>query len=897
MRWIAAARERLAALFFPSRQDAELDEELRFHVEHEAKFLREAGLDPGEARRQALQRLGGVEQCKEAVRDARGVGIAEDLMRDVVIAARSVARRPGLSLGVAVTLGLGIGATTTMYAVVDGVMLRGLPYQEPSTLVTVGAVFQRGAFVAPGVQDLGPISILHYQQIRARARSFDALVAVNVQRLMPLATPDGGETNVRAHEISNGLLEMLGTMAPALGRLFLPEEYDTPQEGAVMVTFEEWQGRYGGDPGIIGRTIGRIRGGRFPAVVVGVLPPDFRPLEAYFASGERPGYYFPRAPELLPEDRGWEPWYVLGRLRPGVSIDQARAEVDRIATDVAREFPEGIGLRQRNGSPYRIGLNGLEAQTVGASRQVLGMFLGAAALLLLLAAMNAAMLLFGRSLDRSKEFGLRMALGASRTRLVRLSMCEVGILVIIGGALGMLIAYGGVGAFLEFAPASIPRLNAIALDSRVLAVAAATSIAAGLAVALLPALRLTRWSPWEPLQAGSHSLAEPTSRLRTVLIAGQMALAIVLLAGAGLLFNSFVRMRSVDPGIDADRLVTLTVPYKDTVVGRLPLPQAWDRVLDELRALPGVDSAAGTTTAPFQTPFWSLQAGLPGDPPDTWRSGIAGYAITPDYLDTAGTRLLLGRNFNRLDGPGTERVALVNESFVRTQFDGADPIGTIIRVTEDDDNLRIVGVVEDVIQQRAEEGFRPAIYVPYTQYGGTTFVVAVVRTSLPAEALLDNIRAVSARLIPGRQPDVRMMRELMTSTLTAPRFRATLIGAFAVAATMLAAVGLYAAMAHFVEHRRRELAIRIALGGNRADVVRMVLGRGLRLSMSGVALGAIAALVLSRMLRGLLYGLEAHDPVTFVMVVGVLVLVSAAASALPARRATAVDPVIVLKAE
>jgi putative ABC transport system permease protein len=821
----------------------------------------------------------------------------ENLARDVAIAARSVARRPVLSLGVAVTLGLGIGATTTIYAVVDGVMLRRLPYEEPSTLVTLGALSPLGAFVAPGVQNLGPISLLHYQQLRARVRSFDTLVAVRVDRLMPLATPDGGEMNVRAHEISDGLLEMLGTTAPAVGRLFLPEEYGTPQEGAVMVAFDEWQRRHGGDPGIIGRTIGRIRGGRFPAVVVGVLPPDFHPLEAFFASGERPGYYFPRAPELLPEDRGWEPWYVLGRLRPGVSIEQARAEVERVAADVAREFPEAVGVRQRNGSPYRIGLNGLQAQTVGANAHVLGVFLGAAALLLALATMNAATLLLARSLDRSKEFGIRMALGAGRTRVVRLIVCETGILAIAGGALGVLIAYAGVGAFLRFAPSSIPRLNAIALDGRVLTMTAAASIAAGIAVGLLPALGLTRWGPWQSLQAGAHSFAEPTSRLRSVLVAGQMTLAIVLLAGAGLLFNSFVRMRSVDPGIDADRLVTLTVPYKDAAFGRLPLPQAWDSVLDELRAVPGVQSAAGTTTVPFQTPFWSLRARLPGDGLDTWRSGIAGYAITPDYLETVGTRLLAGRNFDRLDGPGKERVALVNESFVRTQLDGVDPIGIVVRLTENDERVRIVGVVEDVIQQRAEEGFRPAIYVPYTQYGGTAFVVAVVRTTLSAEAMLGDLRAVSTRLIPGRQPDVRVMRDLMASTLTAPRFRAMLIAAFAAAATMLAAVGLYAALAHFVERRRRELAIRMALGANRADVVRMVLGRGLRLSMSGLAVGAMAALLLSRTLRGFLYGVDSHDPATFMMVAVVLVLVSLAASVLPARRATAADPIIVLKTD
>jgi putative ABC transport system permease protein len=903
MRWIAAARERLAALFFRSRQDAELDEELRFHLEQEAALLRDAGLDPEEARRQARQCLGGVEQCKEAVRDARGLGLVEDLARDAVIAARNLTRMPALSLGVAVTLGLGIGAATTIYAVVDGVMLRRLPYDEPSTLVTVGS--PSGSFVAPGLQDLGPISILYYEQLRERARSFEMLSAVNTRRLMPLAAADGGQEEVPAIEISVGLLELLNASSPALGRAFLPEEYATPeggglltQEGAVMVTFEEWQGRYGGDTTLIGRTIGHIRGGRFPAVVIGVLPSDFRPLEAFFASGERPGYYFPRAAEGLPADRGWETWYVLGRLRPGVSIDNARAEVERVAADIARESPAAVGLRQRNGAPYRIGLNGLQAHTVGASGRLLGLFLGAAALLLVLATMNAATLLLARSLDRSKEFALRMALGAGRMRVIRLMLCETGMLALAGGALGALIAFAGVGAFLRFAPSSIPRLNAVALDTRVLTMAAAISIAAGVAVGLLPALRLTRGGPWEPLQASAPSLAEPTSRLRTVLVAGQMTLAIVLLAGAGLLFNSFVRMQSLDPGIDADRLVTVVAPYKDAAsVARLSLPQAWDRILEELRAVPGVEMVAGTTTAPFQTPFWSLRVQLPGDDRDTWRDGIAGYAITPDYLDAVGTRLLRGRNFERLDGTGTERVALVNESFVRTQLGGRDPIGTVVRASETDDSARIVGVVEDVIQRRAEDGFRPAIYVPYTQYDRTSFVVAVVRTTLPAEALLDDLRAASVRLIPGRQPNVRVMRDLMASTRTSPRFQTLLVGAFALIATALAAVGIYGAMAHFVRRRRRELGIRMALGANRRDVVRMIVGRGLRLSAGGLAVGMVAALFLSRAMRGFLYGVEPHDPATLIAVAVTLVLVSVLAALVPARRATKVDPVLALKVE
>jgi putative ABC transport system permease protein len=816
---------------------------------------------------------------------------------EIRIAFRGLMRTPRFALSVALTLGLGIGATTTIYAVIDGVMLRRLPYEEPAALVTIGSVSRSGAFVAPGVQDLGPISLLHYQHLRDRARSFQTLAAINTRRLMPL-TVDGGEQEVPAHEISADLLTMLGAATPALGRAFLPEEYGTPREGAVMITYEEWQSRYGGDPAIIGRTIGRIRGGRFPAIVTGVLPRDFRPLEAFFASGERPGYYFPAAPEGSPKEEGWRQWYVLGRLRPGVSIEQARGEVESIGIAIASDLPDAPGARQRDGSAHRIGLNGLQAQTVGASGRVLGLFLGAAGLLLALASLNAAMLLVARSLERLREFETRMALGAGWMRIVRLVISEAGILIVLGGMLGTLLAYGGVVAFLRYAPASIPRLHAVGFDARVLGVAAAVSLGAGLGVVILAALHLARSGRSGRLNGVSRAFVEPASRLRTVLVGGQMTMAIVLLAGACLLFNSFVRIQAVEPGFKSEGLVIMTMPYKDapslTGLG-INQSQAWDRILDELRAVPGVQSVAGTTGLPFQTPALILSARLPEDTPDSWRSGIAGYVVTPDYLETIGTRLLRGRGFQPDDRGGAERVALVNESFVRTQFGGVNPIDTVVRLSQGEDGVRIVGVVEDVIQRRPEEGFRPAIYLPHTQAIQGAFVVAVIRTAQPTEAIYGSLRAVSARLIPARQPQIQPMTELMESTRTSPRFQAILIGAFAVVATLLAAAGLYAAMAHFVSGRRRELGIRIALGENRSGVVWRVFRRGLRLTTGGLVVGLIATMFLTRALKGFLYEIEPNDPATLLAAMGILVLVAAGACLAPALRATAVDPVVVLK--
>jgi putative ABC transport system permease protein len=455
-----------------------------------------------------------------------------------------------------------------------------------------------------------------------------------------------------------------------------------------------------------------------------------------------------------------------------------------------------------------------------------------------------------------------------------------------------------VAAFLRYAPASIPRLNAVALDGRALAVAIAVSLGTGIAVGLLPAIRLTRREPWGRLHGAGRSFAEPSSRVRTLLVGGQMSLAIVLLAGAGLLFNSFVRIQTLDPGFDEGQLLTITAPYKDAAsVAGLPLWQAWDRVLEELRNVPGVRLVAGTTAAPFQTPAATVRVQLPEDPSRRWRDGIAAYAITPGYLGTVGTRLLAGRGFERLDGPDTERVALVNESFARTHLGGGDPVGTVLRLSESDYRVRIVGVVEDVVQRRAEDGFRPAIYMPYTQYNAAAFVVAMIRTTVDADAVVADLRAASAQLIPARPPGIRAMRDLMASTRTSPRFQAILIGSFALVATLLAAVGLYGTMTQFVERRRRELSIRIALGANREGVMQMVFGRGMRLTMAGLAIGMVGTLFLTRTLTSLLYGVEPNDPATLLLVGAVLVLVSAAACLVPAFRAISVDPVAALKAE
>ena len=485
--------------------------------------------------------------------------------RDVRLAARNLARRPGFALGVILTLGLGIGATTTIYAVVDGVMLRPLPYHDPSALVAMGSLAPGAEWIDReiGLQDLDRMSMANSLDYQERTRSFENLAAIWPNRAV-LSDGAGGSEMVGIVSVSQGLFDLLGA-SPALGRTFLPEEYDGSywgSQGIVMLSYGAWQRRYGGDPDVLGRS---TEGLRFSATIVGVLPRDFRLPEAFlFDDPHGNEFWFPFQWDPNTSRRNGR-LYLLGHLDPRASVEQARAEAERIAADLAVEFPDDNV--ESDGSHVGIGVNDLHAQTVGTAGKAFGLFLGAAGLLLLLAAMNASTLLLARSLDRTQELGVRMALGAGRSRVVRLLVSEAGILSVLGGALGIGLAYGGVGVFLRYAPSYIPRLSTVAVDARVLAVAAAVSLGTGIAAGLLPALRLTRSGPWRRLQTAGRTFVEPSSRLREALVGGQMAVAVILLSGAGLLFNSFVRMNTVDPGFEAGPRMALLARCSTSRIG------------------------------------------------------------------------------------------------------------------------------------------------------------------------------------------------------------------------------------------------------------------------------------------------------------------------------------------
>jgi len=851
-----------------------------------------------------------------------------ELWHDLMIAVRGLAHRRSLALGITLTIGLGIGATTTIYGIVDGVVLRPLPYADPGRLVALGMTSEGSGSVDPetGLQALARISTIHVEGLRERALSFQALGALQPFELV-VSESGADEVRVPAARFSAEIFQLLA-ISPALGRTFLPEEFAPVDPGAgagpgvAMISHGYWQRRYGGDPNVIGRPL-EAAGAANPTAgseIVGILPQGFVAPETFFPKGSEPDVVIPLPPPTVVRDAGRvmvaaQSGFGVGRLAPGVTVDQARREAERLAPEVAEASP----IRAQGSENANIGVNGLHEQTIGDAGRSLWIFLGAAGLLLLLSILNAATLLLARTLDRGQELGVRTALGAGRGRIVRLLLGEAGVLAVVGGLLGVLFAYAGIGMFLRFAPENIPRLGTVAVNGRVLVAALAVSLGSGLLVGLLPALRTTARAPWERLQKGARSIADSRSVLRSSLIGGQLALAVVLLSGAALLFGSFMRVRSADPGFEVEGLMSMSRSAAGPIqvtrttgpggVVQTTGPTIWDRwdpVIAQISSVPGVQSAVGASDLPFQPPSWAPRILLPEDDPETVREGIAGYAVTPGFFEGMGIEIRQGRGIEAADAVDAERVAVVNEAFVRTFFEGRDPLDLVVRretagilATGELVPLRIVGVVEDVVQGSASDGPRPAVYIPHTQADVAQLMAwnVAFRTDRPLEGVAAELRGLLQG--PQGEPprDLAPMSDRIAATHVTPRFQAMLIGSFASVALFLAAMGLYGSLAQAVRWRQREIGVRMALGADRPALLRMVLRDGMRLSGAGLLVGLFATVAMSRVLASLLYDIEPTDPATLLVVATILILVSVAASLAPARRATAVDPVRVLKSE
>jgi putative ABC transport system permease protein len=805
----------------------------------------------------------------------------DTLLYDVRYALRALRKNPGFTAVAVLTLAIGIGANTAIFSVANAVLLRPLPFHDPRSLCLLTERM-------PSIPVLGP-SWLNLQDWRAQSRSFDIAAARNTtMTLTGAADPE----RLQAQQVSAAMLPMLGVRA-LRGHTFTAEEDRAGAAAVVLLGYGFWQRHFGGAEDAIGRSV--TLDGQ-PYTITGILPAGFQLIQPA-------DVVVPFAPwaASLPDDRSWHPGIIaVGRLRPSASIEAGRAEMAAIASRLEQQYPaanHGVGIN----------VNRMHDQIVQNIRPALLVLLGAVGAVLLIACANIANLLLARATARRREVAMRTALGASRGRLLRQLLTESTLLALAGGAAGVLLAHLTIPPLVALAGAGIPNLGEVAVDSGVLLFVCAIVMIAGILFGLGPALQTIRFDLVHALNEGARgsSAGSAQKRLRSFLVVAEIAFAIVLLVGAGLLLRSFDRLQSVEPGFRPGNLLVADVPLSPRAY---PQPAArmgfFDRLLDRARALPGVTSAGAAAFLPVSGSGSQIHFNIQGRAPKSPRDFVivAYRPISPRLHETLGVPLLRGRYLADADSERAPFVAVVNESFVRQYFPNQNPLGQHVQLgqTPEPDTPwhEIVGVVGNVKQNLASD---PAaeLYFPLRQADTVlpvNFVSVVLRTVGDPRGEVGALREAVRQLDPN-QPLVRIrtMEENIASSVTQPRFHTTLLGIFAGCALLLSVVGLYGVMTYSVTRRAAEIGIRMALGAQRGDILRMVLIEGLRLALIGIAIGAVGSLVLTRLLSNFLYATQATDPLTYIAVALLLVGVAMLACYFPARRAMRLDPIIALR--
>jgi predicted permease len=874
MRLLSEARERLRALLFRGRAERELAEELRFHVDMETEANVRRGMTPAEARRRALIAFGGVERFKDEVRDLRGFGPLEDLVKD----ARLVLRRaPGFAALTAVILALGIGATTTVFTLVSALLLRPLPYDGGDRIVLVTEAKKDRA------GESGTTSYVAYDDWRRAARSFEALAVVD--DWTPALTGAGEPERLRGAMVTAGVFDVL-RIAPHIGRRMLPSDNVDGGERAAWLSYGLWRRRFGGNPDVLGRPI--VLNG-YPRTIVGVLPRDFRgPAEL---DAEIWGNNYRDSSDA----RDSRYLRVLGRLKSDVPLDAARAEMRAISARDEEADPKANG-------GYTAVITPLRDELVGAARAPLALLSGGAALVLLVACANLSGLLLSRGIARAREMAVRAALGAGRGRLIRQLLTESLVLAVCGAAVGLALAAGATRILVGTGP-EVLRAGPVNLDGRVLAFTAGLTVLTALLVGLAPALRAARPDLVVALKGGGRGASAPgtAARIRRTLVVVQLALALALLTGAGLLLKSFARLQQVDPGIRPHGVLTAAVVLPSARYPEESTTPFYERLLDRIRALPGIRAAAASSIVPFGTNFDRIGVEVEGRPSGSSDDLAEGdrYIVSPGFFAAMGVPLKQGRSFTERDRHDAALVAVVDEEFARRTFPGESPVGKRLKLPMRDSLATIVGVAGHVKHYGLDATSPGQIYMPVAQYPWR-YMVLVVRAEETTDplALVPSVRAAVHALDPGLPlDDVATMGQLMAGRTAVRRFIAALLGWFAGVAAVMATIGLYGTMAYAVEARRAEIGIRIALGAEPRRVRQMVVRQGLGLAAAGVALGITAAAVGGRLMRGLLFGVSGTDPSVLGGVAAGILIVGLAASWVPAQRAARIDPIESLRAD
>jgi predicted permease len=868
-------------LFHRNRVERELDDEMRAHMAMLVDEKIATGLSPEQARRSAIIEFGGVDQVKEQVRDVRMGARVEQVWLDVRYAARMLRKNPGFTAIVVITLALGIGVNTAIFSLVDGILLRPLPYEQPDRLVRlVQSQRQMGL-------DAWNLSQASFTALRDNTHSLEAVAAYSTSGAN--LTGDGDPERVSIGTVSADFFNVLG-LPPVLGRAFRAGE-DTPgNNGVCVISFGFWQRRFAGDPNIIGRSLNLSS---TAIEVVGVMPA---------------GFSFPR-----PEIEIWvplalnptrtAPYFLKGiaRLAPGVSPSEAETETTGVLWNYAREHPNAgenrVPLDQ--GSALKTIVTPLKEVMVGATQKPLLILLCAVGLVLLIACANVANLLLARATSRVREIAVRFALGATPSRVARQLLTESLVLAVIGGAGGVMLAWVGVRMLGRMPVDGIPRIEAVTVDGRVLAFTAGLALLTGLLFGLMPALRAYRMGMVAAMHEGGRG-GTSSRRSNSALVAAQFALSFVLLIGAGLLLKSFQRLQSVELGFNPEKLLTMVVSLPPRKYSKPEQSlQFYQSLIDRLRSLPGVRAAGLTTNIPFVGDDNTDNFIVEGHEPGTGDEGVQGQllAMTPGNLQAMGIPLLRGRDFLESDKSDSQPVAIVDETLARMYWPDGDALGKRVETTGDMQWMTIVGVVGGIKQDGFAEKLQPHIYAPLAQTP-TLLAKLVIRTDASPNPTIAAIRTA----VSGLDPDIpvysiRSMNDVIGRTLNSQRLTNLLLTSFSVLALLLAAVGIYGTMSLYVGSRKNEFGIRLALGAQPGVLLRLVLREGMLLIAAGIAIGVGGALVLTRAIASLLFEVSPTDPVVFTGVPLLLVFVALAACFVPARRASRVDPMVALRCE
>lgn len=789
---------------------------------------------------------------------------------------RMLARKPSFTMAAIITLAAGIGLNVAIFSIINSILLRPLPYKEPERLVQVWETYQ------PDEMASGSASPNNFLDWKNQAQSFEGLSAINLWGYSLTGTSE--TTEVFSMQVTTDFFALLG-VAPQLGRAFLPEEDQPDKQYVVVISHGFWQERFGGDTNIIGKPI-KLDNDTY--TVIGVLRPDFRQSELF--TNYRAEIWVPLVLNPAANDRGRHHLRVLGRLKPGITIEQAQSDMTTIARQLEQAYPTTNTDRGVNLVP-------LHEHATGSIRWALLLLQCATGFVLLIACTNVANLLLSRVTAREKEMAIRSALGASAWRIVRLLLSESLVLALVGGVVGFLIALWGIDLLVSIAPKNIPRLDEISLDWRVFSFTLALSFLTAIFFSLVPAWQATRINLNESLKEGGRSATRGQGS-RGMLVVAEIALTLVLLVGSGLLLRSLIQLQNVDLGFNPENLLTMRVSLLDVnYPDRQRVTSFYEQVLARIEALPEVQSASVISTPPMVriNNLW-VSFEIEGQPSDPGREPTAQYRlITPGYFHTMEIPVITGRAFTERDTRDTVQVAIINEGFARRHFPDTDPIGRKVVVGRT--KREIIGVVGNVRHHSPEEEAEAKVYVPHAQNPRGTVMVVVRTVSDPERVVREAQKAVWAGDSDAAVSNVATMNQALSDVIARPRFNVLLLSVFSVIALMLAAVGIYGVMSYGVAQRTREIGVRIALGAQASDVLKLVVGQGMKLALIGVATGLAGAVALTQLMSNLLYGVTATDPLTFAAVSGLMATVALLACYIPARRATRVDPMTALRYE